>query len=850
MKKILLFGLLLMGVVVNAQVANTPPDLTYCDDDNDGYGYFDLTTTNSSILLGQNTADFTVTYYETLAEAESGASGAIDTNVLYENIIINTQTIYARVEENVTGSYATTTFSINVVNKPELPSNSIVYTICDSNTDGFAVFDLPSFEQTHLYTEIIAAGGNTADYTTTYYLAILANGNPNTTSIIATPTTYPNTSTPYQVIYANVVHTNTGCTSFREVTLHVDLAPIANYTPIEVCDDDFFASMDGMYTFNLTDYIPNITGGASGVDVTFYTNQTDAENGSGNGLISDPTAFSNTVNPQVIYSRVASQVTGCYSVGFLNLYVNPNPTPLSTPDIIANLGNNGVMEECDGNVDGSGAIEEQTAVFDVTQWQVQIINGELGVSAAYYTSYDDAIAGINQIQSPTTYTNTSNPQTIYMSVINDGTGVTPPTNGTGCYTIVSFDIYVSVPEVTVVADKEVLCVDSNGVPLTNISLPVLTATAGPQPATAYNYRWEFNGNDIPGATNQNLTVAQAGNYTVSVSSMSDTSCINTSITQTITSSALPTAYSVDVTSSPCDSSQTIVALAIGSGIYWYDLDNGQPTVNGTFTDVSVGEHTVTITDDAGCWLEAVQVTVLGCELPQDNLTIETISETCVGLDNGMVQITANETYTYEVSMSLNGNAIAVNPNTFTDTISISDLASGTYYVCVTATEVDVTQCFDIYVEAVEDLVGYSGIIDNVYSLNLSGSTYYEVVVNEVVTEITAATTTEIITFEHELSAELTAIKVTTDKECQGRFEETVLLDVTKLVVYPNPVVDKLHFSSGLELSLVVIYDMTGKVVLKNTDVKEIINLAELMKGVYFIKATIGTSVYTSKFIKK
>ena len=78
----------------------------------------------------------------------------------------------------------------------------------------------------------------------------------------------------------------------------------------------------------------------------------------------------------------------------------------------------------------------------------------------------------------------------------------------------------------------------------------------------------------------------------------------------------------------------------------------------------------------------------------------------------------------------------------------------------------------------------------------------------------------------------------------------MLLDDATLVVFPNPVQNELRFSSAMELSSVVIYDMTGKVVLRNATTKEMINVAELMKGVYFIKATSGTSVYTSKFIKK
>lgn len=62
MKKILLFGLLLMGIAVNAQVANPAPDITICDVGNDGIESFNLFDNNAVILGSQNPVDYTVTY--------------------------------------------------------------------------------------------------------------------------------------------------------------------------------------------------------------------------------------------------------------------------------------------------------------------------------------------------------------------------------------------------------------------------------------------------------------------------------------------------------------------------------------------------------------------------------------------------------------------------------------------------------------------------------------------------------------------------------------------------------------------------------------------------------------------
>ena len=98
--------------------------------------------------------------------------------------------------------------------------------------------------------------------------------------------------------------------------------------------------------------------------------------------ISNPEAYDNDANPKAIYVKVVNTATGCIAYSILNLHVNANPTPLTNQLIINTLGNNGVLEECDGNVDGSGTISEQIALFDLPQWENDILGGESGVSAS------------------------------------------------------------------------------------------------------------------------------------------------------------------------------------------------------------------------------------------------------------------------------------------------------------------------------------------------------------------------------------------------------------------------------------------------------------------------------------
>ncbi|MEZ4793073.1 MAG: choice-of-anchor L domain-containing protein [Gelidibacter sp.] len=100
-------------VVRPLPIANIPNDLEDCDDDFDGILEFDLSAQNASILGGQNQANFSVTYYNSLADAES-ANNTLPG--LY--MAFNSEIIYARVENNTTGCYSTTQFSVIIHPRP------------------------------------------------------------------------------------------------------------------------------------------------------------------------------------------------------------------------------------------------------------------------------------------------------------------------------------------------------------------------------------------------------------------------------------------------------------------------------------------------------------------------------------------------------------------------------------------------------------------------------------------------------------------------------------------------------------------------------------------------------------
>jgi len=97
-------------LVVNPlPIANQPSDLIGCDNDFDSFLQFDLSMQNASILNGQNPNDFSVSYF-------NSENNAIENQeqLNYNYLAYNDETIYVRLENNITGCYDITQFSIIV----------------------------------------------------------------------------------------------------------------------------------------------------------------------------------------------------------------------------------------------------------------------------------------------------------------------------------------------------------------------------------------------------------------------------------------------------------------------------------------------------------------------------------------------------------------------------------------------------------------------------------------------------------------------------------------------------------------------------------------------------------------
>ncbi|MEC4051117.1 hypothetical protein OX284_016905, partial [Flavobacterium sp. SUN046] len=403
--------------------------LHFCDADNDGVGTFDLATLQTT-LIGQYPGYSNFSFYETQTDAEQQHNPIA---LSYNNIDLWTQTVYIRVE---TALGCFDVFPLNLIVDPTpLAVTPNPYHVCDDNTDGIAVFNLPSLD-----TQILGTMNPTLN-TVSYYLSLTdeAANNP-----IAGATAFTNTTATHQVIYADVITTATGCRKTVTVDLFVDPLPLATqpgYAPYSLCETPAYGI--GHEAFDLQSQIPSILLGQTGMNVTFYPSLTDAQNNT--AVITSPSAYVNaTAIVQTLGIRVTDAITGCYVTSTIDVRVQPLPliSPV-TP-----------LHFCDADNDGIGT-------FNLAALQTSLIaQYPAYTNFSFYETATNAQTLSNPL--PLSYNNIYLwNQTIYVRV---------ETIGLTCFEVFPVNLIVDpTPTATAPQDYHVCDDDTDGISVFNLT---------------------------------------------------------------------------------------------------------------------------------------------------------------------------------------------------------------------------------------------------------------------------------------------------------------------------------------------------------------------------------------------
>ena len=456
---------------------NTPPianhanDIKNCDIDGtfDQSTNFDLTQ-NTALIQGTQT-DVVITYHLSQNDATLGINPIIPANN-YINIS-NPQTIYARIINNISNCFDTTTFELKTTTPVSLANNEAA--ICDSNLDGDDTNGQATFNTSDLNAAFFT-NQNLSNLSIKYYPT--KNDAENNTAQFGL--NFVNTTPFQQTIYILITDQN-NCPYILSAIIKVKPLPASVNQSLSNCKLGTNASISSIFNLNEADLL--YLNGNLNLQVSYYASINDLNN---NIPISGK--FSNTTNPQIVFAKVLDTTTNCYRINDLSLNVNTNPGRIIVP-----------LEKCD-----SLSLENGLNIFDLSSAD---LNLQIGESAKFYTLESDAVLGINEITTINQYPN----PIPYLSSVFVRIDV-----ANSCAGISELKLVINkLPNIETQSSSQFfICL--------NIPSKFINLTSGfldNSITSDYKYKWFLDGIEIQNATNDVLAVNTAGIYTVEVSSV-------------------------------------------------------------------------------------------------------------------------------------------------------------------------------------------------------------------------------------------------------------------------------------------------------------------------------------------
>ncbi len=392
-----------------------PQPLELCDEGG-GFAEFDLSQRIAAIE--GNEQNVTVKFYPTQAEAEAGGPGEILAPYLYTNIIPFNDSVWARLEGNITGCFALVELELIVIPLPDDPDGNFLHTyeLCDLDGNGQGIFDLT------IQDDAVYGIQDRADFAPIRYYEDILDAQAGNNNFIDPANAFPSAG---QTVYVRLESLITGCFKITPFDLVVSEFPTHGpAADLEACDDEVngSTSTDGKSTFDLTLNTLPIQDGDTSLTILYYANENDQTN---NIPIDNPAEYQNEIVPR---QEIFVTVTGlnlCEDNFSFFITVNPNPEAVQPTPLYA----------CDVDNDGD-------AFFDLESKTAEIQGGDTSLIVTYHDNPLDASTGAFPLNSP--YENII----LYNQPIYVRVAFANPPAGTGCFTVVILDLIVNpTPEV-------------------------------------------------------------------------------------------------------------------------------------------------------------------------------------------------------------------------------------------------------------------------------------------------------------------------------------------------------------------------------------------------------------------
>ena len=367
-------------LLVNPIILFANITLPYCDDDDDGIASIDLQSLDD-IITGGNT-NFTVSYFPTNADALSNNT-ANQLPPFYSNTN-PVETLYARLESINTGCSTVNPFQIEVLVAPTT-NQAVDEIICDDDQDGFSIINL----ETKIDEVVPSRTGLNIDVFTSF-----DDADNNVNPILVTDRNAYNTNTQTIYIRFEDALSGTGCYSISSFEVIVNTLPVfPTISNFQICKNDGTNVAD----FLLVDKDAEILNGQTGKEVFYF------EDAAFTIPIDKNSIYQNTTSPQTIYIRVENSTDPtCFGSESFILQVSPDPIYNPVIDYLI----------CDD--DSNDGLHD----FNLDEKATEISTGSPDMlNISFHLSTQEADTNSNPL--PSTYTNVSNPQSIYIRIESD-----------------------------------------------------------------------------------------------------------------------------------------------------------------------------------------------------------------------------------------------------------------------------------------------------------------------------------------------------------------------------------------------------------------------------------------------
>jgi large repetitive protein len=548
-----------------------PATIPLCDNNADGKEEINLSKITYDILSPLSITEVGLQFYTDYNNAILGNTFAISNPEKYELSNYNAP-IFVRITDAVLLCSSIKTLNFTKINP--IVVKDFETSKCDLDSNGKQLFDLVDY-----FGSMTIAPNSPSNYAITSYASELDANMGSNVGLIAN--TKHEVNQPKEIVWIRFVDAK-GCYSVKSLTLNIlPLPKVVKMADFYVCKNRGANEA----TFDLISRNSEAFAGqsTSQFSVNYYESEANAKSGlMANALPSSYTSISKT-----IWVSIKNNLTGCINITPLKL-IAETETTATKPDVKTTT-------VCDKDDTNDGFTK-----FDLSSLSAGILgnsqNGKPDYTIRYYATKNDFDGNI-PITDLVNFTNTINPQTIYVKIVNNGTQ-------NKCDADVFFDLKINkLPEPK--PEDGVVCYDSETGELLN-SYTIDTGLS----TNDHTFEWFLGSSIVPikdqkGAT---LEVKDAGEYVVVATAIAYPKCASEPVVTLVRKSETAKA-SASVEYSFADNIKVVVT-ATGLGEYSYQLDNQEVQESNVFENVKAGTRQITVYDKNGCREKIFSVLIL------------------------------------------------------------------------------------------------------------------------------------------------------------------------------------------------------------------------------------------------